>query len=159
MKKSMFPVILVISLALGGYFLFFHESGTGKTDPSQEQTDATKDDQPKVKTKDEIEAEKRRKEAMNPEKYIKLDYSFKKKLLGPYEATGSIFNDAEETYYKDTEVRMYFLDAAGEKMDSVSTIIFKEFGPGDRVPFEMQHDGPKKTQMISLSVVSAKVSS
>ena len=107
----------------------------------------------------EIEKEKRRKEAMNPEKYIKLDYSFKKKLLGGYEASGSIFNNAEETYYKDTEVRMYFLDAVGDKMDSISTIIFKEFGPGDRVPFEMQHDGPKKTQMVTLTVVSAKVSS
>lgn len=158
MKKSMFPIILVLSLAIGGYFLLFHKGSDSPKEPAPETVEATGKEVEKEKTRDEIEAEIRRKEAAAPAKFIKLDYSFKKKLLGGYEATGSVFNNATETYYKDTEVRMYFLDAAGDKLDSVSTIIFKEFGPGDRVPFEVQHDSPKGTQMVTLAVINAKVS-
>lgn len=159
MKKPLLPIILLLTLGVGGYFLFFHKDNPENVTPNTLVTG--QDTNPAVekpKTRDEIEAETRRKEAQNPAKYIKLDYSFKKKLLGGYEATGSIFNDATETYYKDTEVRMYFLDPNGEKLDSISHIVFKEFGPGDRVPFEIQHDSPKGTQMVVLNVIGAKVS-
>lgn len=159
MKKSLLPIVLLLTLGIGGYFLFVHKDNPENPAPNALVTDATTNPaEEKPKTKDEIEAETRRKEALNPAKYIKLDYSFKKKLLGGYEATGSVFNDATETYYKDTEVRMYFLDANGEKLDSTSHIVFKEFGPGDRVPFEMQSDNPKGTQMVVLNVIGAKVS-
>lgn len=164
MKKVLLPVVLVVTLAVGGWFLFFQDD-SGAENPGKETPDKGvvegekgKEGQEQPKTPDEKLRDLLRAESANPPNYMEIDFSFKKKFLGDYEVEGSITNQAQETYYKDPEVRMYFMDKNYTKLDSVSEIIFGEFGPGDKLDFVMSHKGPKSTQLIDISVIRAKVS-
>ena len=156
MKKSLIPIVLVLALAAGAYFIFFYDTGE-KTDGKGDQTESREGRKGREGTDGEgtddpspleLEREQRLNERARPREFVALNYNDRRNLLGEVIIEGSLTNNAELTMYRDFQLMIYFLDSEGDKTDSASVGVFEEITPGETAPFKVKQKGPRKSEIL-----------
>lgn len=160
MKKTLLPIVLVIALAVTGYFVFFN--GKGEDDPKNgtEQVEsgdtsdssASEEDEPSPL---ELEREQRLNERARPQEFVALNYQDRRNLLGEVVIEGSLTNNSELTMYKDFQLMIYFRDSEGMITDSASQVVFEQLTPGETAPFKIKEKAPRKVD-IMVQIADAK---
>ena len=156
MKKSLIPIVLVLALAAGAYFIFFYDNGEkadGKGDQTESREGGGQDREGNSEEEDdpsplELEREQRLNERARPHEFVALNYNDRRNLLGEVVIEGSLTNNAELTMYRDFQLMIYFLDSDGGKTDSASVGVFEEITPGETAPFKVKQKGPRKTEIL-----------
>lgn len=161
MKKLLLPTILILVLAVGGYFVFFVDQNEENKDGKEtvEMTDEqenTSEEEPKQPTEEELKKQKRLMEHARPQEFIDLRYSSKRNIVGESVIEGSFLNNAELTTYNDLRLMIYFENEDGDPVDSASQVVFGTMAPGEKVDFRLKEKGPRKTE-VRLDLVEADV--
>lgn len=157
MKKTLVPAILVLALAVGGYFMFLYEPGEKGDSEGQEQVEADSNAValPAQPTPEDLRRQQRLDEHARPNDFIATNFKSRRNLLGEAIIEGSFTNNAELTIYQDFQVMIYFEDELGNVADSASQVVFETIKPGEMVEFRLKEKQPKRTE-VRLKVLEAK---
>ncbi len=152
-KKKLFIALALLTITVGGYFLFFYDNAAP---PAPAETVDTH-------VGDSLDnALQKRREALQNESEHPADFTVitvdpKKNLFGESIIEGTIQNKATGTSYKDYELMIYWQDEVGAVMDSAAEIIFEGLDPGESAEFKTKRKGPRKSKSIQVKLRSAKV--
>ncbi len=161
MKKTLIPIILILTLALGVYFIFFYDKGDSAPATGTENVDANGLDSAGTSTDEpsplELEREQRLNERARPQDFVALNYQDRRNLLGEVIIEGSLTNNSELTMYKDFQLMIYFRDSEGMITDSASQVVFEQLTPGEKAPFKIKEKAPRKAAvMVQIATATAE---
>lgn len=165
MKKTLVPVLLVLSLGIGSYFLFFYESSPAETKPGTEENSKERYNQRAREDSSGYEARlrmerqaKESRESEEPSKYLELNFDYRNNLLGESVLEGKVKNRAELSSFRDITLRIIFFDKKTNVLDSTSQVINETLAPGQDHSFKYKIKSPKGTKAADMKVAEAKIS-
>ena len=91
-----------------------------------------------------------------PAKFISVNGSSKKNLLGQTVVRGSVTNHAKIVTFKDVAVRLTFYSKTGALLEQDDEVVYETLDPGSMKPFKSKFFAPKGTDSVAFKVLSAK---
>ncbi len=96
-------------------------------------------------------------EEKQPEKFLTVDNSYKKNLLGQSVIKGKITNNAKVANYKDIALKLSFYSKTGALLEEDVETIFEQINAGNEQKFKSKYFTPKGTDSVAIIVESAIV--
>lgn len=112
------------------------------------------------KTKDKYEQTKEtleQTEKKNPIRFLSVEGSNKKNLIGQTVIKGTITNKATVARYKDIDVELSFFSKTGALLQKDHEVIYETIAPGNSTSFKTKTRAPIGTDSVTLKVYEAKV--
>ena len=137
MKKILPALILVC-------FVFAACGGDDKTTESKDKYEQTKE------TLGETEKK-------NPKRFLTVEGSDRKNLIGQRVIKGTISNKATVASYKDIDVELSFYSETGALLEKDHEVIYETITAGNSTNFKTKYFAPKGTDSVVMKIVGAKV--
>jgi hypothetical protein len=112
-----------------------------------------------INSKDKYESSKEQlaeTEKKSPARFLKVEGSNKKNLLGQTVIKGKLYNNARIVTYKDVEIKLSFYSKTGALLEEDRETIYETVDPGAGKSFKSKYFTPKGTDSVSMQVVTAK---
>ncbi len=137
--KKIIPALIIVS------FVFAACSGDEKV----------KDEKAKDKyeqTKETLgETEKK-----NPKRFLSVEGSDRKNLIGQRVIKGTISNKASVASYKDVDVELSFYSSTGALLEKDHEVIYETITAGNSKNFKTKYFAPKGTDSVVMKIAGAK---
>ncbi|HEX2901034.1 MAG TPA: FxLYD domain-containing protein [Bacteroidia bacterium] len=151
-KNRILIIAALLTLAIGGYFLFFFDRSDGEAESTENiSADSTESNSLLLKRKQTLE-----KEQANPQEYVEIEIDPKKNLFGETVIEGTLTNKASLTSYKDFELMIHWNDEKGVALDSAVEMILENLDPGENVAFKTKRKGPRHSKSTLMRLRAAK---
>ncbi len=137
MKKILPALILVC-------FVFAACGGDDKTTESKDKYEQTKE------TLGETEKK-------NPKRFLTVEGSDRKNLIGQRVIKGTISNKATVASYKDVDIELSFYSETGALLEKDHEVIYETITAGNSTNFKTKYFAPKGTDSVVMKIVGAKV--
>lgn len=95
-------------------------------------------------------------EMKNPARFIAVNGSNKKNLLGQTVVKGTLQNNARIISYKDIDVKLSFYSKTGALLEEDHEVVFENLQPGRSVHFKTKYFTPKGTDSVGMQVITAR---
>ncbi len=138
--KKILPALIVVS------FVFAACGGDDKTADSN--------------TKDKYEQTKEtlgKTEKENPKRFLSVEGSDRKNLIGQRVIKGTISNKATVASYKDVDVELSFYSETGALLEKDHEVIYETITAGNSTNFKTKYFAPKGTDSVAMKIAGAKV--
>lgn len=112
-----------------------------------------------VKTKDKYEQTKETLEQVekkNPIRFLTVEGTDKKNLIGQRVIKGIINNKATVAGYKDIDVEITFYSKTGTLLEKSHEVIYETIEAGNSTNFKTKYFAPKGTDSVALKIYTAK---
>ncbi len=96
-------------------------------------------------------------EQRNPVRFLAVNGSNKKNLLGQTVIKGNVINNAKMVSFKDIEIKLSFYSKTGTLLEEDHEVVYETLAPGAGKSFKTKYFAPKGTDSVALKVISAKV--
>ncbi len=137
--KKVIPVLIMLS------FVFSACGGDDKMD--------------EAKAKDKYEQTKEsleETEKKNPKRFLSVEGSDKKNLLGQRVIKGTVSNKATVASFKDVDIELTFYSKTGALLERDHEVVYETIAPGSSENFKTKYFAPKGTDSVAMKVVGAK---
>jgi hypothetical protein len=137
--KKIIPALIVVS------FVFAACGGDEKADD--------------VKTKDKYEQTKEtleQTEKKNPKRFLTVEGSDRKNLIGQRVIKGTVSNKATVASYKDVDIELSFYSETGALLEKDHEVIYETIKAGGSTSFKTKYFAPKGTDSVAMKIVGAK---
>ncbi len=137
--KKIIPALIAVS------FVFAACGGDDKTAES--------------KAKDKYEQTKEtleQTEKKNPKRFLTVQGSDRKNLIGQRVIKGTISNKATVASYKDVDIELSFYSATGALLEKDHEVIYETIAAGGSTSFKTKYFAPKGTDSVAMKIVGAK---
>jgi len=96
-------------------------------------------------------------EKKSPQRFLKVEGSNKRNLVGQTVIKGKLYNNARIVTYKDIELKLSFYSKTGALLEEDRETIYESINPGGGKTFKSKYFTPKGTDSVAMQVISAKV--
>ncbi len=96
-------------------------------------------------------------EKKNPIRFLKVEGSDKRNLLGQTVIKGTIESTAKIAVYKDVDIKLSFYSKTGVLLEENHELVYETVAPGKTVSFKSKYFAAKGTDSIAMKVVSAGI--
>lgn len=137
--KKIIPVLIALS------FVFASCGGDEKAE--------------EAKSKDKYEQTKEtleQTEKKNPKRFLTVEGTDRKNLIGQRVIKGTISNKASVASYKDVDVEISFYSETGALLEKDHEVIYETIAAGSSTNFKTKYFAPKGTDSVAMKVVGAK---
>lgn len=90
-----------------------------------------------------------------PQKFLSVQNSTKKNILGQTVVSGRIFNNAKVASYKNMELKLQFFSKTRVLLEEDLETIYEKVAPGESTKFKSKYFTPKGTDSVSITVQGA----
>lgn len=94
-------------------------------------------------------------ENKTPQKFLTVQNSDKKNILGQTVVRGRIFNNAKIASYKNVELKLQFYSKTRVLLEEDLETIYEKVAPGESTKFKSKYFTPKGTDSVSITVQGA----
>ena len=94
-------------------------------------------------------------ERINPSEFIVVNAQYDDDVLGASDITGTLYNKATKTNYKDVMVTVYFYDESGSMIGSKNYAVSQDLNVGETENFKIKVDTPDHTKNVTWSITGA----
>jgi hypothetical protein len=137
--KKIIPVLIMLS------FVF---AACGGDEKSAEKKDKDKYEQ----TKETLEQTEKK----TPKRFLTVEGSDRKNLIGQRVIKGTISNKATVASYKDVDIELSFYSETGALLEKDHEVIYETIAPGGSTSFKTKYFAPKGTDSVAMKIVGAK---
>jgi hypothetical protein len=112
-----------------------------------------------TKAKDKYEETKEtmeQTEKKNPKRFLTVEGSDRKNLIGQRVIKGTITNKATVASYKDIDIELSFYSETGALLEKDHEVIYENIAAGNSTNFKTKYFAPKGTDSVAMKVVGAK---
>ena len=95
-------------------------------------------------------------EQKNPARFLSVEGSNKKNLLGQTVIKGKVNNNAKIVSYKDIDIKLSFYSKTATLLEEDHEVVYETIHPGGSASFKSKYFAPKGTDSVAMHVVSAK---
>ncbi|MCA6440845.1 MAG: FxLYD domain-containing protein [Sediminibacterium sp.] len=95
------------------------------------------------------------KEKNNPTKFLAVENSDRKNIIGQTVVKGTIHNKATIASYKDVQLKLSFFSKTAVKLDEAMETVYDNIPPGETIKFKTKYFAPKGTDSVSVKVITA----
>ena len=137
--KKIIPALIAVS------FVFAACGGDEKADDA--------------KTKDKYEQTKEtlgETEKKNPKRFLSVEGSDRKNLIGQRVIKGIISNKATVASYKDIDIELSFYSETGALLEKDHEVIYETIAAGGSTNFKTKYFAPKGTDSVAMKIAGAK---
>ena len=113
-----------------------------------------------AKSKDKYEQTKEtlaETEKKNPKRFLTVEGSDRKNLIGQRVIKGTISNKATVASYKDVDIELSFYSETGALLLKDHEVVYKVIGPNSSESFKYKTYAPKGTDSVVMKFAGAKV--
>ncbi|MFM6925372.1 MAG: hypothetical protein ACKOU7_07695 [Ferruginibacter sp.] len=113
-----------------------------------------------AKSKDKYEQTKEtleQTEKKNPKRFLTVEGSDRKNLIGQHVIKGTISNKASVASYKDVDVEISFFSETGALLEKDHEVIYETITAGNSTNFKTKYFAPKGTDSVAMKIAGAKV--
>lgn len=113
-----------------------------------------------AKAKDKYEQTKEtleQTEKKNPKRFLTVEGSDRKNLIGQRVIKGTISNKATVASYKDVDIELSFYSETGTLLEKDHEVIYETIAPGSSTSFKTKYFAPRGTDSVSMKIAGAKV--
>ena len=138
--KKIIPALILVS------FVFAACSGDEKAE--------------QAKAKDKYEQTKEtlgETEKKNPKRFLSVEGSDRKNLIGQRVIKGTISNKATVASYKDVDIELSFYSETGALLEKDHEVIYETIAAGNSTNFKTKYFAPKGTDSVVMKIAGAKV--
>ena len=104
-------------------------------------------------TKETLEQSERK----NPKRFLSVEGSDKKNLIGQTVIKGTITNKATVASFKDVDVELSFYSKTGALLQRDHEVIYETIKPGNSTDFKTKTRAPIGTDSVAMIIYAAKV--
>ena len=111
------------------------------------------------KTKDKYEQTKEtleQTEKKNPKRFLTVEGSDRKNLIGQRVIKGTITNKATVAIFKDVDVELSFYSETGTLLEKNHEVIYETITAGNSANFKTKYFAPKGTDSVVMKIAGAK---
>jgi hypothetical protein len=112
-----------------------------------------------AKAKDKYEQTKEtleQTEKKNPKRFLTVEGSDRKNLIGQRVIKGIISNKASVASYKDVDVEISFYSETGALLEKDHEVIYETIAAGGSTNFKTKYFAPKGTDSVAMKIAGAK---
>ena len=113
-----------------------------------------------AKSKDKYEQTKEtleQTEKKNPKRFLTVEGSDRKNLIGQRVIKGTISNKATVASYKDIDIELSFYSETGALLEKDHEVIYETITAGNSTNFKTKYFAPKGTDSVVMKIAGAKV--
>jgi ABC-type Fe3+-hydroxamate transport system substrate-binding protein len=96
-------------------------------------------------------------EKKNPKRFLTVEGSDRKNLIGQRVIKGTISNKASVASYKDVDIELSFYSETGALLEKDHEIIYETITAGNSTNFKTKYFAPKGTDSVVMKIAGAKV--
>ncbi len=137
--KKIIPALIMLS------FVF---AACGGDEKSADKNDKDKYEQ----TKETLEQTEKK----NPKRFLTVEGSDRKNLIGQRVIKGTVSNKATVASYKDVDIELSFYSETGTLLEKDHEVIYETIAPGGSTSFKTKYFAPKGTDSVAMKIVGAK---
>ena len=137
--KKIIPALIMIS------FVF---AACGGDEKAEDKKDKDKYEQ----TKETLEQTEKK----NPKRFLTVEGSDRKNLIGQRVIKGTVSNKATVASYKDVDIELSFYSETGTLLEKDHEVIYETIAPGGSTGFKTKYFAPKGTDSVAMKIVGAK---
>ena len=112
-----------------------------------------------TKSKDKYEQTKEtleQTEKKNPKRFLSVEGSDRKNLIGQRVIKGTISNKASVASYKDIDIELSFYSETGALLEKDHEVIYETIAAGGSTNFKTKYFAPKGTDSVAMKIAGAK---
>ncbi|MCB0845511.1 MAG: hypothetical protein KDE26_19815 [Bacteroidetes bacterium] len=94
-------------------------------------------------------------EALQPEKFLQIEGTYRENLVGKTIIEGEVISAASQAVFKDIQIRVDFYSRTKSIISSENYVFYEVLNPNERKPFELRIKAPKAMNSLGLSVIGA----
>ncbi len=137
--KKIIPALIVVSLV-------FAACGDDKKAGAEKEKDKYE------QTKETLEQTEKK----NPKRFLTVEGSDRKNLIGQRVIKGTINNKASVASYKDVDVELSFYSETGTLLEKDHEVIYETITAGNSTNFKTKYFAPKGTDSVVMKIAGAK---
>lgn len=137
--KKLIPALIIVS------FVFAACGG-------DEKAGETKSKDKYEQTKETLEQTEKK----NPKRFLTVEGTDRKNLIGQRVIKGTISNKASVASYKDVDVEIYFYSETGALLEKDHEVIYETITAGNSTNFKTKYFAPKGTDSVAMKIAGAK---
>jgi len=96
-------------------------------------------------------------EKKNPKRFLTVEGSDRKNLIGQRVIKGTISNKATVASYKDIDIELSFYSETGALLEKDHEVIYETITAGNSTNFKTKYFAPKGTDSVVMKIAGAKV--
>ena len=96
-------------------------------------------------------------EKKNPKRFLTVEGSDRKNLIGQRVIKGTISNKATVASYKDVDIELSFYSETGALLEKDHEVIYETISAGNSTNFKTKYFAPKGTDSVVMKIAGAKV--
>ncbi len=96
-------------------------------------------------------------EKKNPKRFLNVEGSDKKNLIGQTVIKGTITNKATVASFKDVDVELSFYSKTGALLQRDHEVVYETIKPGNSTDFKTKTRAPIGTDSVAMKIFAAKV--
>jgi hypothetical protein len=94
-------------------------------------------------------------ERVNPSEFIVVNAQYDNDLIGKSSISGTLFNKATRTNYRDVMITVYFYDEGGTMLGSKNYVVSQDLTVGETENIKVDVDTPDHTKNVTWSITGA----
>lgn len=94
-------------------------------------------------------------ERVNPSEFIVVNAQYDSDVVGKSSITGTLYNKATRTNYRDVMITVYFYDEGGTMLGSKNYVVSQDLTVGETENIKVEVDTPDNTKNVTWSVTGA----
>ncbi|MBK8522415.1 MAG: hypothetical protein IPL54_16680 [Chitinophagaceae bacterium] len=95
-------------------------------------------------------------EKKNPKRFLAVEGSDRKNLIGQRVIKGTVSNKATVASYKDVDIELSFYSQTGALLERDHEVIYETIAPGSSTNFKTKYFAPRGTDSVAMRIVGAK---
>ena len=95
-------------------------------------------------------------EKKNPKRFLTVEGSDRKNLIGQTVIKGTISNKATVASFKDVDVELSFYSKTGALLQRDHEVVYETIAPGNNTDFKTKTRAPVGTDSVAMKIVGAK---
>ncbi len=96
-------------------------------------------------------------EKKNPQRFLTVEGTDRKNLIGQRVIKGTITNKASVASYKDVDIEISFYSETGTLLEKDHEVIYETIAAGSSTSFKTKYFAPKGTDSVVMKIAGAKV--
>jgi len=137
--KKIIPALIVLSVVF---------ASCGSDEKAEEAKSKDKYEQ----TKETLEQTEKK----NPKRFLMVEGSDRKNLIGQRVIKGTISNKATVASYKDIDIELSFYSETGALLEKDHEVIYETITAGNSTNFKTKYFAPKGTDSVVMKIAGAK---
>ena len=136
--KKIIPALIMMSL------VFAACNSSDKTAPEKDKYEQTKETLEQTEKK-------------NPKRFLTVDGSNRKNLIGQTVIKGTITNKATVASFKDVDVELSFYSKTGALLQKDHEVVYETIAPGNSTDFKTKTRAPIGNDSVAIKIYAAKI--